>query len=358
MLTIAFFVITVVLYVLPGAPLLLALLEGQTRLPYAGAALYPFVVSGACVGFALIFWLAGALGSRLGGPVLPLLRRAYRRAGLGPTSLMLTSLGIVASFVGLVSGFGGVTSVTFVGLATTAGVLHGLRWEIGRELLERDDYVAPLVEAPPPPSADDGELVDIQIDWSFQRANGEACRMEVEAQVPRFLYEELKARERVPIRNWAEEYVVGGTTLEVKSIAAQIAASAYRDSFGALDQAQAVLSMVHHAVEYALDADSTPNHEHPRYPTETLVESRGDCEDSAFVAGAVLRAMGVPVCLVALPKHIALGVEGADHLPGRFLDDPTSGRKFFYCEVTGQNWRVGEVPDDVDLSKAQILAVL
>ncbi len=358
MLIISFFVITVLLYLLPGASLLLALLENQTGLPLAGAAMYAVVVPALWVGVALLLWAAGSLGTRLGGQVLPLLQRAYRRVGVGPTSRFLILLGAVGFLVGLFYDFGGVTFPTFLGLATAAGVAHGRRWEIGRELLKGSDGFRPAVELPPPPNPEDGELLDIQIDWNFERANGEACPMKIEAQVPRLLYDELKARDRKPVQNWAEEYVVGGTTLEVISIAAQIAELAYRESLVTLDRAQAVISMVHHTVEYALDEGTAPSHEYPRYPTETLVEKRGDCEDSTFVAGAVLRAMGVPVCLVTFPGHIVLGVAGAEHLPGNFIHDPTSGKKYFYCETTGANWRVGELPDEVDASKAEILAVL
>jgi hypothetical protein len=100
--------------------------------------------------------------------------------------------------------------------------------------------------------------------------------------------------------------------------------------------------------------------EYPKFPIETMVEDRGDCEDHAIIAAACLKKLGYDVRLVFLDYgtntgHMALAVEGAADIPDAFvLRDPKTGRKFYYCEVTTDGntrsptkpvFRIGEIPE-------------
>jgi hypothetical protein len=65
--------------------------------------------------------------------------------------------------------------------------------------------------------------------------------------------------------------------------------------------------------------------EYPKYPLETLVEKKGDCEDQSILAAALLAAMGYEVALLILPIHVALGVAGFDSRPGSRVVHPADG---------------------------------
>lgn len=86
--------------------------------------------------------------------------------------------------------------------------------------------------------------------------------------------------------------------------------------------------------------------EYPRYPLETLVEKRGDCEDSAILAAALLQRMRFDVVLLAFldEKHMALGIATA---PPAAVDRPPyawNGSSYYFVETTSVGWGIGEIP--------------
>jgi hypothetical protein len=86
--------------------------------------------------------------------------------------------------------------------------------------------------------------------------------------------------------------------------------------------------------------------EYPRYPLETLVEWKADCEDAAILAGALLRQMRFDVVLLAFleEKHMALGIRVVPPTP---VEDPPyvwNGGAYYYVEPTSIGWDIGEVP--------------
>ena len=99
------------------------------------------------------------------------------------------------------------------------------------------------------------------------------------------------------------------------------------------------------SLEYVCDPGLGGPYEYPRYPLETLVDQRGDCEDTSILLAAILDAMGFDVILVyvAPPAHMAVGITGED-LFGFYYE--YSGRKYYYLETTDPGWEVGEVPEE------------
>ncbi|NLA39228.1 MAG: transglutaminase domain-containing protein [Methanomicrobiales archaeon] len=49
--------------------------------------------------------------------------------------------------------------------------------------------------------------------------------------------------------------------------------------------------------------------EYPKYPTEMLVDGKGDCEDSAILMAALLDALGYDTVLLGYPDHMVLGIQ-------------------------------------------------
>jgi len=87
--------------------------------------------------------------------------------------------------------------------------------------------------------------------------------------------------------------------------------------------------------------------EYPRYPLEMLVERKGDCEDAAILAAALLRQMRFDVVLLAFleEKHMALGIRVVPPAP---VEDPPyvwNGGSYYYLEPTSIGWEIGEVPE-------------
>jgi hypothetical protein len=95
--------------------------------------------------------------------------------------------------------------------------------------------------------------------------------------------------------------------------------------------------------------------EYPRYPTETLYEQIGDCEDNAMLFAALIREFHLEVQLLEMEsdeidpttkekiKHMACAVkiEGSDSFD-EYQTHKISG--YVYCETTYKGWRAGQMP--------------
>lgn len=108
-----------------------------------------------------------------------------------------------------------------------------------------------------------------------------------------------------------------------------------------------VLSFVH-SLNYVQDADMGYD-EYKKYPIETLVDETGDCEDTAYLLGTILRMMDIDTVIIYFPgEHTAVGVycPTCEGYYFTFNDKSISDRKYHYLESTGSNWQIGEMPDD------------
>jgi len=87
--------------------------------------------------------------------------------------------------------------------------------------------------------------------------------------------------------------------------------------------------------------------EYARYPLETLVEQKGDCEDSAILTAAILHQMGYPVVLLVFleEQHIATGISVLPPKPGNYRSYRYAGRDYYYVETTCEGWQIGTIPE-------------
>jgi transglutaminase-like putative cysteine protease len=133
---------------------------------------------------------------------------------------------------------------------------------------------------------------------------------------------------------------------EIEALADQLSQLAQAQHYSAYDQLCNTLAFVQQTICYTDDLSPQTGKliEYPKYPLETLVEKKGDCEDQSILAAALLAALGYKVALLILPVHVALGVAGFDDKPGSRVVHPASGVRYLYAETTAPNWLPGEVP--------------
>jgi hypothetical protein len=124
------------------------------------------------------------------------------------------------------------------------------------------------------------------------------------------------------------------------------------------DFANGVLMLVHQ-IPYE---ESGPQ----KYPIETIVENKGDCDLFSFVAASIMKAGGLDVVLLLYEEqeHMNVGVH-LSHEP----DDARSnvyyylhdGKQYYVAECTGDDWtngwRVGECPNTVRRASAHIITL-
>ncbi len=124
------------------------------------------------------------------------------------------------------------------------------------------------------------------------------------------------------------------------------------------DFANSVL-MITHQIPYE---ESAPQ----KYPVETIVENKGDCDLFSFIAASIMVAGGLDVVLLYYEEqsHMNVGVN--------LSDEPEDARstvyyfsfndkRYYMAETTGDNWengwRVGECPALLEGASANIVTL-
>lgn len=103
-----------------------------------------------------------------------------------------------------------------------------------------------------------------------------------------------------------------------------------------------------------------------KYPVETIVTDKGDCDLFSYIAASILKAGGLDVVLLYYESeaHMNVGV----HLPqppndvrGRAHYVTYNDARYYVAECTGGNWnggwRVGEFPDGLDLTSITVITL-
>lgn len=108
------------------------------------------------------------------------------------------------------------------------------------------------------------------------------------------------------------------------------------------------------SLPYSKDYVSTGYDEYPRYPIETLVDGKGDCEDTAILTAALLKEMNYDVVLISPPKHMAVGITCSGCSGTSYT---YNNKKYYYLETVGNNWKVGQLPEEYKNTKAKIYPI-
>jgi hypothetical protein len=124
------------------------------------------------------------------------------------------------------------------------------------------------------------------------------------------------------------------------------------------DFANAVL-MIMHQIPYEVTVP-------PKYPVETLVENKGDCDIFSCFAASILKAGGLNVVLLYYESqsHMNIAVSFS-HVPhdvrGQVYYVTVDGVQYYMAETTGgdweNGWRVGECPDTLKDAPVQIITL-
>ena len=103
-----------------------------------------------------------------------------------------------------------------------------------------------------------------------------------------------------------------------------------------------------------------------KYPVETIVENKGDCDVFSYLAASIMKAHGLDVVLLYYESqaHMNIGVS-LSHVPHDAREQvyyvTYNNIRYYVAEATGgdlQNgWRVGECPDKLKNAPAQVITL-
>lgn len=139
----------------------------------------------------------------------------------------------------------------------------------------------------------------------------------------------------------------------ISQLASTLEQMALAEGFSEVEQMNFVLSFVQHVVTYRDDNSTAGCEEYWRYPVETLVEERGDCEDSTLLFASITKNLDIETVLLfyvldETNGHLASGIHLMQNISGSHVE--YNDLRFYYCETTSVGFSVGkkpsEIPDD------------
>jgi hypothetical protein len=194
----------------------------------------------------------------------------------------------------------------------------------------------------PVPNLEGDDLIHKSFHWVYRGKT--EINQSFEMDISQGRYERYRSEPRLrEVKDW--KLYVTEDMPEVRVLAAHFQNLHLQQEWSTFEQASNILSFAQQCVKYSYDQDTTPLVEWPRYPIETLMEETGDCEDTAILTAAILARLGFQAVLLEYPGHIAIGIAGAEGLPGTYIIDPKSRRYYFFAETTADGWHIGEIPD-------------
>jgi hypothetical protein len=174
--------------------------------------------------------------------------------------------------------------------------------------------------------------------------------------IPVALYEAYKA---VPVSTRTQNGPAGYgflTTTEdyyLQTLAGKLNETTTQLGYNSFDQVSFVLAFVQ-SLPYTSDSVTTGHDEYPRFPIETLVDDGGDCEDTSILFATITLILGYGTVYINPPDHYAVGVLG-NNLHGAYWT--YNGKTYYYCETTGDGFKIGDLPDEFKGQSAYIYAI-
>jgi len=117
--------------------------------------------------------------------------------------------------------------------------------------------------------------------------------------------------------------------------------------------------MIAHQIPYEVTVPS-------KYPVETIVDDKGDCDLLSYIAASILEAHGLDVVLFYYESeaHMNIGVN-LSHTPndarGSAFYITDNNIRYYMAECTGgeweTGWRVGDCPDELKHASAQVVTL-
>jgi hypothetical protein len=151
-------------------------------------------------------------------------------------------------------------------------------------------------------------------------------------------YKKLGKREFEP--NYAKFATENEDHAYIKNLSKTLDVDAKKLGLKGMDLVEYLTAFAQQAVPYATDPEND-GFDYPRYPIETLVDGKGDCEDKAALLVALLNEHGFNAILLSPPGHMAVGIECENCDEGVY---ELNGKKYVYVETSVKGWPIGKVP--------------
>jgi hypothetical protein len=202
-----------------------------------------------------------------------------------------------------------------------------------------------------PATAQSNDYIEKSFSWDY-----EGKHWNWNLSIPNALYQAYKS---VPVSTRTHNGPAGYgylTTTEdyyMITLANKLNQTATNQGYSSYDKVSFVLAFVQ-SLAYTSDNVTEGYNEYPRFPIETIVDDGGDCEDTSILFATITLIMGYGTVYINPPNHYAVGILG-NNLYGTYWEHPQdSNRTFYYCETTGNGFKIGQLPDEFKGQSASI----
>ncbi|MDP1809012.1 MAG: hypothetical protein Q8L35_05680 [Actinomycetota bacterium] len=277
-------------------------------------------------------------------PGLPRWREELtHRAGI----YRLDSFGFRLSLLATVLFLGTDPKLVPLGVASVIGFGSLNRKKVVPRAVKRAAKVDRPVRGEPAPEEGREAPVARRFAWQMREGLDQPYDGEIELTIDRRIYEESAAANpysqgRPATRNYSQ-LVGDGITAELQVLVDHFRDISEEQAFSSYQELACVLAFVQ-AIPYADDSE-TKGREYIRWPIETLYDNVGDSDCKSVLLATLLRALDYEVIIIEAKGRTAVGIGGAEGLPGRFLTH--KGERYYYCETSTMGWRVGQLPPDL-----------
>jgi hypothetical protein len=166
----------------------------------------------------------------------------------------------------------------------------------------------------------------------------------VRLRIPQHLYDHYKSDSHERGAGYLSRYALSESDRNyLHNLIGMLKDSGESKTFTARNDYQNVVAFVQ-AIEYTTDLDPVTNQktDYWQYPVETLADGKGDCEDHAILAAALLKEMGYDVALVLLDDptrgHAAVAI-ACENCNGYYYS--LDGKKYYFLETTAYGSPLG-----------------
>ena len=130
--------------------------------------------------------------------------------------------------------------------------------------------------------------------------------------------------------------------------------------FNTVEASNFILRFIQENIQYTLDNETKGCIEYWRFPVETLVEKRGDCEDSSVLFSSIMESLDYDTVLLFYILendigHLAVGVNINIVFSGDYIE--YKNIKYYYCETTSYGFNLGEIPLDINVEPKKIIPI-
>lgn len=177
-------------------------------------------------------------------------------------------------------------------------------------------------------------------------------------EIPIYIYDYYMAKQRIVTSDPTLYSIYVTHPIDdgaISSLVSLMKDFAMKKGFDALEMAEFAISFVR-SLPYISDLESTTYDEYPRFPIETLVDGKGDCEDASILLASILRAAGMYPVLLISHNHCAVGVSGEGGANRTFFE--YDGKKYYYVEVLKCDLRIGQIPSIFDAQDFSVVPLV